>query len=53
MLKINKQLRVDCLCLSFLYGFHCHNHLKQGPLDSYLKNNTQEANLKRTVVRNG
>lgn len=53
MLKINKHLRVDCLYLRFLYGFHCHNHLKQGPLDSYLKNKTQETDLERTVVRNG
>lgn len=40
-------------CLSFLYGFHCHNHLKQGLLDSYLKNETRETDLERTVVRNG
>lgn len=53
MLKINKQLKVNRLCLSFLYGFHCHNHLKQGPSDSYLKNKTLETNLERTVVRNG
>lgn len=53
MLRIGKQLRVDCLCLSLLYGFHCHNHLKQGPLDSCQKNKTQKMNLVRTVVRNG
>ena len=53
MLEINKQLRADCLHLSFLYGFRCHNHLKQGPLDSYLKNKTQETDLERAMVRNG
>lgn len=34
MHKINKQLRIECQCLSFLYGFHCLDHLKQEQLDS-------------------
>lgn len=37
-------------CSSFLYGFH--HHLKQGPLDFYLKNETQETDVEGSVVRN-